>query len=200
MLEVHNLFPRPVVTIQMDPLNSEEIEYIESLDDNLRKNVGNYTTNDHYILSNDQLSRFKDNIQVFVQEYFDNIICASAETIPYITQSWANFTYDGGYHYPHKHSNSIISGVFYVKCSDNDKISFTDYRQDTIELTPTSFNIYNSDSWWLPAIKNQLLLFPSSLRHSVPSITTDDSRISISFNVFVKGKLGTEQTLNELTL
>ena len=63
------------------------------------------------------------------------------------------------------------------------------------------FNLWNSSQWKVPVNNNKLILFPSWLEHRVESnekaITT---RISISFNTFVKGTFGAASSLNELIL
>ena len=43
-----------------------------------------------------------------------------------------------------------------------------------------------------------IILFPSSLLHSVPLNTTDSIRKSLAFNAVPKTGLGTESSLNEL--
>ena len=47
-------------------------------------------------------------------------------------------------------------------------------------------------------VSGELVLFPSYLRHMVPVNKSDKERISISFNTFVKDKLGSENDLTEL--
>ena len=36
-----------------------------------------------------------------------------------ITQMWANQQNDGSHHPPHTHGNSILSGIYYIKATDN---------------------------------------------------------------------------------
>ena len=57
-----------------------------------------------------------------------NIYCS-------ITQSWLNVIVPQQYFFPHHHSNSIISGVFYPKC-----LKYPDDRLDEIIY----FNLYSS--------------------------------------------------------
>ena len=66
---------------------------------------------------------------------------------------------------------------------------------------PIEYGIWNSDSWHFNSINNELFLFPSWLDHSVKqnSKATVD-RISIAFNVFVKGSIGHEENLIEYYL
>ena len=64
------------------------------------------------------------------------------------------------------------------------------YNNITFVKNTEDHNPYNSNSWYLPVQRGRLLLFPSSLRHSVSTVSTDMNRISLSFNVFVKGVVG----------
>ena len=49
--------------------------------------------------------------------------------------------------------------------------------------------------------KNDLLfIFPSPLYHSVSTKKGDNERISLAFNTFFKGKIGTEKDLTELII
>ena len=43
-------------------------------------------------------------------------------------------------------------------------------------------------------------MFPSSLTHGVDTTEGDDTRISLVFNVFIKGTLGTYSSATELIL
>jgi hypothetical protein len=73
--------------------------------------------------------------------------------------------------------------------------------REMISLQQKEFNIWNSTEWFVPSNDNELLLFPSWLVHEVlPNETATKDRISISFNTFAKGNLGTAAGLNELVL
>ena len=105
------------------------------------------------------------------------------------------------YPHAHAHPNSVISGVFYFKADLNeDKIFFQNTTYNQIYLEPKGFNTFNSSSWWFPIKNGELILFPSSTRHYVETKSTNNLRVSLAFNVFVKGKLGTKETLTELIL
>ena len=61
------------------------------------------------------------------------------------------------------------------------------------------FNIWNSETWFFPVNNNELLLFPSCITHQVePNEKATTDRISLSFNTFVKGTLGSRDQLTEL--
>ena len=63
------------------------------------------------------------------------------------------------------------------------------------------FTQWNSPLWFFPAIAGELVLFPSWLQHKVqPNEKATTDRISISFNTFVRGKLGNNKELTELII
>lgn len=94
-------------------------------------------------------------------------------------------------------SNSIISGIFYV----------TNSNANTWFSTPniwTTFNGENYDNLKLnydisknriihkqQTIRGDLIIFPSSLYHSVDEhLIAEQDRYSMSFNTFPSGKIG----------
>ena len=53
-----------------------------------------------------------------------------------------------------------------------------------VKLDPIKYNNLTAESFMLPCKPGGLILFPSSLKHSVPINQSDEDRISISFNTF----------------
>ena len=70
-----------------------------------------------------------------------------------------------------------------------------------LDIIPREYNIFNSRDWWMPAMQDTLVLFPSSLFHQVNSVEERDrDRVSLSFNTFPTGTLGSSANLSELEL
>jgi uncharacterized protein (TIGR02466 family) len=200
-MDVLGLFPTPVSISKLERnLSSNELSFIKDNELKIRPNNGNFTSTDHEILEKTEMTELKFFILQEVKKYFNNVICPDNSVEPYITLSWLNFTYKNGHHHRHSHNNSIISGVFYIQVANDDKIWFYNEKHKSIDITTKEFNIFNSSSWWVPAEANNLLLFPSELMHGVNEITSEESRISLSFNVFVKGNLGSKAELKWLAL
>ena len=197
----HGLFPTPVSYFEFgSDLTQEELDFINTQE--VVGNEGNTTSKDNYIFRNPQLERIKNFCEVSMAEYFTEIYAPENEVAPYITQSWSNYTSKGQWHHKHEHPNSVISGVFYVQAQqDVDKIFFyrsNEYQQ--IKVPSETYNPYNSESWWMGTATGQLIIFPSSLTHMVQTVQTDETRISISFNTFLKGNIGSEKALTGLHL
>ena len=180
-------------------LTTEEKEFLNNQE--RRSNAGNTTSKDNYLLRNENLKDLNSFFTESANKYFADIYQPKYDVSLYITQSWANYTEQGQWHHKHQHPNSFISGVFYVDADiTNDRIYFYRDRYDQIKIIPKEWNITNSDSWWFEAGTGRLVLFPSSLTHMVEVKQHAGTRISLSFNTFLKGTLGENEQLTELIL
>jgi uncharacterized protein (TIGR02466 family) len=198
-MNVYGLFPVGVGISKLERnFSDEELSFIKKNEINRRPNEGNYSSIDYEVLERNEMVHLKSFIMNEVKKYFDNILCPAGNIEPYINLSWLNYTYKDGYHHKHAHANSIISGVFYIQTTNDDMIWFHKEKYSAIEFSLKEFNTFNAAEWWLPADQNTLILFPSDLLHSVKPISTNETRISLSFNVFVKGELGEKAKLNWL--
>jgi len=111
-----------------------------------------------------------------------------------ITGMWSTVLKQHAMHRPHTHSNNFYSGVFYVQ-SDKDaqaNIQFYDPRPQADVLTPSVKKTTkdNSHVWFWPSTQNRMLLFPAWLQHYVTPNPSVNPRISIAFNIMLKGRVG----------
>ena len=103
-----------------------------------------------------------------------------------ITGCWANISPPGSSHNSHTHPNNFLSAVYYVTVPPGgNQINFHDPRHQTyILVSPVEqSNIHNAEFAEVVVEEGTLLLFPSWLVHSVPANTSNERRISISFNI-----------------
>ena len=112
-----------------------------------------------------------------------------------ITGMWANKLHVKEAHPPHTHSNNFLSGVYYLKASgDTSPIQFFDPRPQANVLRPRNEPIWeNSTMLQFNSVKGMGFIFPAWLMHWVPP--TQDERISISWNILVRGNYGEPNTL-----
>ena len=196
-----NLFPMSVmIPNKKYEMTDNEKKFINNLDKEGNYGGGqNEKSVSSYILENEELKKFKDFLQINVNDYMHNHMQYSDDLKFYITQSWVNYNVKDTSHHKHNHPNSIVSGVYYVQGSA--PIEF--HRDNTIfplEFPCKNFVIQNSTSWWFDIQPQDLILFPSKLSHSVKKNQKEETRISIAFNTFVKGKMGSEKNLTELDI
>lgn len=200
---IHRLFGVPVYATKLNrEFSAEEMGEINKHQNKSVRNVSNYSSTNNYILNEKIFVNLKNDLDIIIKDYFDKIIKPQEETItPYITQSWLNYTREKEFHHMHSHPNSIVSGVLYIKCdAQNDMIEFYDTIPNQFQIPPKEFTQYNSKTWWFNVAEKDLLLFPSSTTHSVKIKKENNLRISLAFNVFVKGKMGNNSDLTELVL
>ena len=199
---INGIFPTPIYISKLDrELTPLELKFVDKSKKDFYKNDGNITSNNNYILNEKPFANIKKELDLKVQDYFDKVICPANNIIPYITQSWLNYTETNQYHHKHAHPNSLVSGVFYINCDDKfDKIKFFNDNYKTIKPDIKTWNIWNSESWWFSIKTGDIILFPSSLIHMVETKQGTNTRISLAFNVFIKGTVGNVKELTELTL
>jgi len=111
-------------------------------------------------------------------EYFKGDLAGNIE----VQEMWANVNYKYSYNAGHTHSG-ILSGAFYLQVPPNsgDLILMNPaVRSDTSVLRTKDYNIKPE--------KLLCVLFPSWLEHYVEQSLSDEERISISFNIGIKGE------------
>ena len=199
---INSIFPTPIYISKVDrKLTPLELKFVDKNKKDFYKNEGNITTNNNYILNEKPFTNIKKELDLTVQDYFDKVISPANKITPYITQSWLNYTEKNQYHHKHQHPNSLVSGVFYINChKEHDKIKFFNDNYKTIKLEIKEWNLWNSESWWFSVKTGDIILFPSSLTHMVETKEGDNTRISLAFNVFIKGTVGNNKSLTELIL
>ena len=173
--ELLQIFPSPVLITKYEHSIEEEFKFIKNLRYIEQKENLNFKSDDTYLLKHKELSKIKDFIFKSLDKYTK--------------------------HHEHVHPNSILSGVFYFRQSKTlPPIQFSKATQDGIKLTPEKYNVLNSETFLLPMTDGELVLFPSSLRHSVPINKSNEERYSMSFNTFCIDELGSRDSLTHLNL
>jgi uncharacterized protein (TIGR02466 family) len=109
---------------------------------------------------------------------------------PEITYMWANKTFNGGWIDLHNHSPNMFSGVFYVDMESDEmgNIFFQNPNHPLLAMQPQTDpnrNAMNTDT--VKVRSGDLIIFPSWLNHGVHENTTDNTRMSIAFDITFKG-------------
>ena len=202
---IHSIFPIPIYTTKMNRgFTKQELQFVKKQKKHCINNKGNINTKDNYILNRKQFKNIKKFLDKCCKDYLDTIICPKNNVELYITQSWLNYTEANQYHHRHEHPNSVVSGVLYFDSDiKNDKILFTSnkgYQQIKPEIDNTKWNLWNSGTWFFSVETGNLFMFPSSTTHQVETKKGTNTRISLAFNTFYKGTVGSNSELTELSL
>jgi len=201
---IHSIFPVPVYMAEIDRgFTKQELNFVEEQKKHCTKNAGNMNTKDTYILNRKEFKNIKKLLTRHCENYLKDVICPQNNIELYITQSWLNYTDVNQYHHQHAHPNSVVSGVLYFDSDiENDRILFSksSYEQMISNIDKTKFNLWNSNTWFFPVKTGRLIMFPSSTIHQVETKKGKNTRISLAFNTFYKGALGSNTALTELIL
>ena len=191
-VKTHELFPTLLHEFSLK-INKYDLTQMKNYIKHNKKNEGLYQTEDDIHITS-FFQSFRKNILQVNKNVLDKLEL-EYEGIN-ITNMWGNVMRIGANHPPHTHSNNFLSGVFYLDAGDEvSPIQFFDPRPQSSVLVPRrkKSTIYNSTMMQFQAITNVGYVFPSWLQHWVPP--TEEERISISWNIQVKGYYGEPKTL-----
>lgn len=173
------------LSLDLDQLKKEVNTIIKSDKGRVISNQGGYQSHDVEIKKFTHLKFLKEIILNNTINYKKSL---GLKTESDLLNLWINVNDFKDFNTSHTHPGGIISGVFYVSCTDKcGNIVFENSAKDMIESAWSSkVNIYNqntSPKWRIKPSNNKLLLFPSFLSHYVEPNLSKDKRISISFNM-----------------
>ena len=197
--ELLTVFPTPVQIYKYEYSIEKELKYIEGVEWQSQVANGNFKTKDSYLTRHEKLKDLTSFFKECIDDYCDTVINSAQRLV--ITQLWGNRNPKGSKHHEHVHPNSILSGVFYLRQDPKlPPIQFAKSNQGAMKLDPRKYNTYNAETFLLPCVSGELILFPSNLRHSVPTNQGEEERISLSFNTFSIDSLGSEESLTHLDI
>jgi uncharacterized protein (TIGR02466 family) len=199
-MQVNYIFPMPVAkTPPMYELTEKEKCFLNNQE--ITKNESNYTSVNNYILNSEILSDLKKYLEKISNDFFHAVYSPSNDCSVYITQSWVNYSSKGEHHHKHSHPNSFISGVFYIQANNqHDKIWMHRANEEMFFFDTNKFNPFNLANVYFSVNTGETILFPSKIQHSVQPVETNEKRISLAFNTFIKGTIGEGANLNQLVL
>ena len=187
-VKTHECFPTLIHEFKLDLEHNKMLDYIHTTV------IGNgqiHQTQDdlHKLLIFkplvDELTLIHDAIIQNLEYEYDKIE---------ITNMWSNHLYKGESHPPHTHSNNLFSGVYYLCGVNAAPIQFFDPRVQSSILVPRrkNNNWHNSSMLQFNSVNGSGFIFPAWLQHWVPE--THHERISVSWNVLIRGYYGEPKT------
>ncbi len=191
MSSVISAFPTPVYTNKIrgsffDEVQEEIGNSLSKVDFKFNDNFGEtHLLSDPTFLENyiekHSLDSLSSVIKQNVQKYMIDI--GYTQELKYrIASSWIALFKPGNYGHVHDHGITDISGVYYHKTSGKDgNIYFESPNSNLVSSVP--FNHLSHPITYDPE-EGGLLLFPGWLKHGIKKNTTDETRISLSFNLY----------------
>jgi uncharacterized protein (TIGR02466 family) len=197
MNELYPLFSQPVLTVDSEKSKLLDlVKYCENMLEYRPNAGGNFTSLNTDVLNLKEFSEAREIISSAIDVYTREIMAWDDPNLNFfITQSWVNKNPKGSSHHEHYHLNAVFSGVFYLQTIENDSISFVNNVKPFFKFYPSESNMWNCERFNISAKDNRVVIFPSGMLHSVPAHQSEQNRISLAFNVFVKGKIGSKENL-----
>ena len=160
------------------------------------------STGNKTLLDTKGLHKLKKFIIQQAEEYTKDILQIKDKI--YLTQSWSTFAKPNATHHVHNHPNTFISVIYYAQCK-NGFLVF-DFRRSSLqenlnlEYTVDKYNSYNCQAWDLPVETGHIVLFPGHVFHMPRPNSSPIPKILIAANFFIKGALGSHNSLSFLKI
>ena len=150
---------------------------------------------DTHILNNKSFKFLKKIIEKEFNTYKNNVL-QYHNTDFKITTSWIARSQPGQSSNYHNHSNCMYSGILYLATPINcGGISFLDYfDKQTIKIIPTKYTLHNAKELTFNPKAKTICFFPSEIHHKILPNHSNEVRLSLAFNFFPSGQLGTSDS------
>ena len=173
-----------------------------TLNQQLEQNIINWSNQDKGVVRTNIKGWHSTTDMNLKPEYQDlvNMLYEAQRTIydqehldsePFLGNMWANINPPGSMNRAHIHPNSLWSGVYYVKASENSgQLKIEDPKSVALMVRPRMKKgkpprrLWREDNYKPKA--GRLIMFPSWLNHCVDTNESNDIRISVSFNFMQK--------------
>ena len=168
----------------------EELEVCKQQKGVVKSNVGGFQTPD--IKNKKVLEETSQLVVTHLSNYLSIIQDTQLKPVNIrLGNCWINENYQHSSNTIHTHAGSSFSGVFYLKTPVNSgKLEF--YNENSpVNLMSPHYSSYISGSSDFHSVHmvtpkiNDIIIFPSYLKHAVSQSMSDEPRISLSFNLEV---------------
>lgn len=193
MMNLDMFFPTPVWWEQTELDNTDMLKLCYQLhkeDDNGRvlSNQGGWQSKDFRPDAYDAMKPLHDAIMKQAHQCIRDYGYYEEYCYPIMENFWFNINKQGNTNSVHIHDNSFISGVYYAsaKPGQGNLNVYKNHMQDFIIASAAPMQNYtpiSAAAISYEPVSSKLILFPGWLPHGVERNTTEEDRVSISFNV-----------------
>jgi len=203
---IESIFTVPIFTVVFDGLSHEMnlgVLVREEIDNNRVPNNSVHSVEQSYpeLHLKKEIKPLCDKIVDVVKQISNEVLFFNSEYNVEITSMWANIQKPHTYFGRHRHHNNMFAGVFYVTGEEYfPPIIFWNPVDSQLKPTISEYNQFNSGFNTQPATKDTLIIFPAYLDHSVETNSSDEDRVSISFNIMLRGEYDVRESLQGVSL
>jgi uncharacterized protein (TIGR02466 family) len=169
---------------------------IEQMDRESEQLTTNYLDVDLLNTENDDIRWLRTGIEETVDGYFAEV--GIDRSMGFRISAWPNINRYGDYHAPHNHAWSYLSGTYYVKMPGESPpgksggqplpaaISFYDPRA-AVNMLAVGNEALSVREIGVRPEAGTVMLWSSALIHAVQPNLSEETRISVSFNISLAG-------------
>jgi uncharacterized protein (TIGR02466 family) len=197
-IELLDLWPTKLLKKRVDGFeepNRELLKLARDWDKANRNLTTDYRDNNPFEIDSPPTNWLRSEVNLAVIDYLKAI--GIAFPVDWQIHGWVNINRTGDYHDPHNHPHCYLSGTYYVKMPPSvpAKRQRSDVRPNRITFYDprTTFNMLSirDDPYVEPEHTvlpepGLLMLWPAGLMHFVHPNLSDETRVSISFNIILK--------------
>ena len=177
----------------VDPTTMAWIERLEYPDEA----AGHEHTEDKYILNQPKLAGLKTQIQKACNVFVKEELKVNDDVTFELQNSWINKHSKDESNSLHRHSNAMLSGVYYIQNEPGagdivfqKSHLYTNLFHDTVRVSYSEPAQYNTGEFYITPRSGDIVMFPSHLEHQVTPNLTTTPRYSLAFNFFARGTVG----------
>ena len=199
MTVFNNLWGVPVYKVNTNYTYSnftpEAKDYIDNYKQNTdetSKTVNVFVERGHF-LENSKLEKIKELISTHAFYFRDNIMMCTNELE--IQASWLTVNHKGSYHPPHNHAHAIFSVCYYPKADSGELVlqapdgKSTWQRDYRMGFQYTQLNEWSATNWSVPVMSGDIVIFPGWVQHSTTPNESDELRLMIGANYWLRGNM-----------
>jgi hypothetical protein len=154
----------------------------------INQTARHFYEDDTELLDNPKLTKFKDFILDSANRYVKDLLMIDADL--QIAGAWINQSNTGFSEGIHNHSNSYVSGTYYVNFDKSIHGNLAFYKNSSnlsltpyLECLPLQVNDLNAERFSISDLRQgELVVWPSHVEHGYLQPNTGDNRISITVN------------------
>lgn len=178
-----------------EELNRELLKLVRDWDKANRNLTTDYRDNNPFEIDSPPTNWLRAEVNQAVIDYLRAI--GIDFPVDWQIHGWTNINRTGDYHDPHNHPHCYLSGTYYVKMPQAagprrqradvrpNRITFYDPRTAFNMLSIKGDPYVDPEHTILPE-PGLLMLWPAGLMHFVHPNLSDETRVSISFNIILK--------------
>ena len=184
---IESLFSSPIYFNKVNnflDIQTEITECIDNMEFSMKDEWGktHFVSDDSFsedFIGKYNLNNFSNELRIHLTEYCSSLNFNMREYK--IRSSWLSLFNKGNYGQIHSHGPVDMSGVYYYKTNEEDGDIFFESSNLNLESSLCYYKL--AERWKHKPIEGKILLFPGWMKHGIMTNTTEDSRISLSFNI-----------------